>query len=332
MGGAGYIGSAVTGYLLQQGYQVKTFDMLMYQNHSAVLPYLSYANYEFLYGDLTCRSDTQAALENVTDVILLGGLVGDPITKKYPDLSNLINLKGMIQFIECLNQYDLNKVIFISTCSNYGLIEQNTLADENWELKPLSLYAKAKVEIEKFLLSLKGTVAYCPIILRFATAFGLSPRMRFDLTVNEFARELYLGKELVVYDSDTWRPYCHVLDLAHVLKLVLEAPHKSVSFEVFNAGSEKNNYTKKMIVEKIKHFIPSAHVLYQQQGSDPRNYRVNFTKIKKILGFEAKHTVEDGIKETLSALRNNLFQDVDNRLSFYGNHHWVRPTDSLGRE
>lgn len=320
VGGAGYIGSILSTYLLHQEYRVTVLDALLYQNGSCILPHLSNPNFEFMLADLTDEKNIKVALGGVTDVIILAGLVGDPITKRYPDLSDKINLNGITNFIHHLDNYPLNKVIFISTCSNYGLIQEDILADENTELKPLSLYAKAKVEIENLILSQKNKIDYCPTILRFATAFGVSPRMRFDLSVNEFVRELYLGKELIVYDHDTWRPYCHVLDFAQVLQKVLEAPREKVFFEVFNAGSEKNNYTKKMIVEAVLAYLPNGRVRYQQHGADPRNYRVNFSKIQKTLDFEAKYSVVNGIQEILTALRNNCFDDALSRPNFYGNY------------
>lgn len=320
VGGAGYIGSALSYYLLQKNYSVKVLEVLLYQNGNCVLPYLSNPHYEFILGDLTSENVVEFALSDITDVIILAGLVGDPITKKYPEQAHYINLDGMKRFIHQLSNFSLNKVIFISTCSNYGLIQENLLANENTELKPLSLYAKAKVEIEQFILDQGNKINYCPTILRFATAFGVSPRMRFDLSVNEFVRELYLGKFLTVYDHETWRPYCHVLDFAQALEKVLEAPREKVSFEVFNAGSEKNNYTKKMIVEAVLAHLPNGQVRYQQHGSDPRNYRVNFSKIQKTLNFEAKYSIADGIQEILSALRKNCFEDVLSRPNFYGNY------------
>lgn len=321
IGSAGYIGSVVTRYFLNNGYIVRGFDKILYHNNSTVLPFLNDENYEFHYGDLTCQSDVNKALEGITDVIILAGLVGDPITKKYPNESDYINNIGLKYFVDSLNNRDLNRVVFISTCSNYGLIPENVLADEEYELKPLSLYAKAKVELETYLLSLKGKIDYTPTILRFATAFGVSPRMRFDLSVNEFVREMYLGADLVVYDHDTWRPYCHVLDFSQALMKVIEAPQSDVAFQVFNAGSEKNNYTKKMIIDEIVGFTPNAKITYQKHGTDPRNYRVDFSKIRETLGFEAEYTIYDGIKEIINGLENKLFDDVEARRNFYGNYH-----------
>ena len=149
------------------------------------------------------------------------------------------------------------------------------------------MYAKSKVDIEKHLFSLKGNVDYCLTILRFATAFGLSPRMRFDLTVNQFTRELYEGEEVLVYDPDTWRPYCHVKDFSAIIQKVLEANNSVVDFEVFNAGSEKNNFTKRMVVDEVKQQVPHAKVAYQEKGSDPRDYRVSFRKLHEKTPFRA---------------------------------------------
>ncbi|MBF0473754.1 MAG: SDR family oxidoreductase, partial [Nitrospirae bacterium] len=244
VGGAGYIGSELTGYFLNLGYKVRSLDLLLYENQVCVYPFLLNKNYEFIYGDMTDEGVTSNALIGVTDVVILAGLVGDPITKKYPQASQKINNDGILNLIRLVNGRGIKRVVFLSTCSNYGLITGDTLADEEFELKPLSLYAKSKVAIEKELLGLRGKVDYCPVILRFATAFGLSTRMRFDLTVSEFTRAMYLKKDLLVYDADTWRPYCHVRDFSRAINMVMLAPDAHVGFEVFNVGGDVNNYTK----------------------------------------------------------------------------------------
>ena len=321
IGGAGYIGSVVTKHLLECGYKVRCLDLLLYENNECVIPHLMNDNYEFIYGDFTDTEVVNRSLVDITDVIILGGLVGDPITKKYPQISQQINHFGMLNLINSLNNKGLNKVVFISTCSNYGIVANNQLADENCELSPLSLYAKSKVAIEQHLQSLRGKIDYHPTILRFATAFGLSPRMRFDLTVNQFARELYSDEELVVYDPETWRPYCHVKDFSLVLQRVLESPLELVSFETFNAGGDHNNFTKKMVVETVREFVPHAKIQFQAKGSDPRDYRVNFKKIREVLHFEPKYTVSDGIAEIIKALEQHIFNNVTQRINFYENNH-----------
>ena len=319
VGGAGYIGSVLSEHFLARGYRVRCFDYLMFNNGLTVLPFLSHPNYEFRRGDLASKDDFAGALDGVTDVILLAGLVGDPITKKYPVEAAKINDDGHATMLGLLDGRGLNKVVFVSTCSNYGLIEGGHLAAEEFELNPLSLYAQSKVRVEKQLLCQKGRVDYTPTILRFATAFGLSPRMRFDLTISEFTRHMFLGNDLLVFDAETWRPYCHLQDFAEIIRRVLEAPVDRVAFEVFNAGGEVNNCTKQMIVDAIAEQLPDAKVRYQEHGADPRNYRVNFTKIRERLLFEPRHTVAGGIAELIGALRQGLFASIDQPASFYGN-------------
>ena len=320
VGGAGYIGCELTAQLLDAGYQVRTVDLLIYGHGVAVTGFLRNPHYEFRRLDLVATETLSSALDDVTDVVLLAGLVGDPITKAYPRAAEAINVDGMRRLLDHLNGHRLNKVIFISTCSNYGLIPDGSAADEEFELRPLSPYAVAKVAIEDHLLEIKEEIDYHPVILRFATAFGLSPRMRFDLTVSEFTREMFVGRELLVFDAETWRPYCHVRDFGRLVQQVLEAPLEIVDGEVFNAGDDVNNYTKQMIVDQLRLRLPHAPVRFQEHGSDPRNYRVSFAKVRERLHFESELTVPDGIDELLTALEAGLFGDVDARRSFYGNY------------
>ncbi len=320
IGGTGYIGGPLTTELLRTGYKVRNLDLLIYGHQGAMMGNLPHPRYEFHHGDLNRSDVLDRALEGVTDVIIVAGLVGDPITRKYPNESHAINDLGIRNCIDRLNGRSLNKVIFVSTCSNYGMIEENVLADEEFELKPLSLYANSKVAAEQHILSLKGQTDYHPTILRFATAFGLGPRMRFDLTLNEFTRELFLDKQLLVFDAHTWRPYCHVKDFARLMGRVLEFHVDDVSFEVFNAGGDANNHTKQNIVDMICARLPNRKVLYKQNSDDPRNYKVSFEKVRRKLYFEPAYSATDGIDEILWALRNHLFDDVEARHNYYGNY------------
>lgn len=319
VGGAGYIGTVICDHLLECGYKVRSFDQLIYNQGVCVTPFLHRPGYEFMHGDLTDAAQFAKALDGVTDVVLLAGLVGDPITKKFPDAAKRVNDDGHDAMLRALDGRGLNKLVFVSTCSNYGLIEGDHLAAETHELNPLSLYAKSKVRVEQALLAAKGKLDYSPTILRFATAFGLSPRMRFDLTVSEFTRALALGEDLLVYDADTWRPYCHLRDFAELIRRVLEAPRERVAFEVFNAGGDVNNFTKQMIVDAILEQLPDATVRYQAHGADPRNYRVDFAKVRERLYFEPAFSVRDGIAELIHAIRQGLFHTIDQPTSFYGN-------------
>jgi nucleoside-diphosphate-sugar epimerase len=321
IGGAGYVGTVLTSHFLKKGYKVTVLDNFIYNNQFAIMPYMGDSDYRFINGDMGKNDDLEKTLgEGITDVILMAGLVGDPITKKYPEESYLVNEKGVKNCMDFFNHKGIGKLVFISTCSNYGLIKENEFADENFHLNPLSLYAKAKVANEQYLLGKKGSVDYTGAVLRFATAFGLSPRMRFDLSISEFVRDLYFGNELQVYDEDTWRPYCHVRDFARLLDIIINADSEKVAFEVFNAGGDVNNFTKRMIVEAILKHIPNGKVKYGVNGSDPRNYRVSFAKVKERLQFEPKFTVQYGIEELINALNVGLYRDSMEDKNKYGNY------------
>ena len=148
-------------------------DRLLYKNGNAILPFLSNPDFKFINADLREYNSFKEKIKTSDYVIILAGLVGDPITKKYPELSHSINLNGIKTLINELNKIDIKKLIFVSTCSNYGLIGEDELADESFVLNPISLYSKAKVEIEKYILSLKGKTNYVPTILRFCNCLWI---------------------------------------------------------------------------------------------------------------------------------------------------------------
>ena len=293
IGGEGYIGNIISKKFLDLDYEVTSYDKLVYDNYHCVFNKFYSRNYTFVYGDMADANTLKPLIKNSDIVVLLAGLVGDPITKQYPIESEAINIRGVQNVINICANENTERFIFISTCSNYGLIDENEMADENHILNPLSLYSKAKVNAEKYILSLVDKTDMNPTILRFATAFGLSPRMRFDLTISEFALYLAMGQELNVYDANTWRPYCHVEDFANLIQLAINAPLEKISFEVFNAGGDINNATKQMIIDLLIEKMPNSKVNYQEKGTDPRNYRVSFKKVKSVLGFEPSFTISD---------------------------------------
>lgn len=320
IGGAGYVGSVITSEFLKKGYKVTVLDNFVYDNQFTTTPYFGDPNYKLFKGDLGDSKVLDECSKNINQVFLLGGLVGDPITKNYPVESAYINENQILKCIDYFDNKDIEKLVFISTCSNYGLIGETELADEKFDLNPLSLYAKAKVNAEKYLLSKKGKTKYSGVVLRFATAFGLSPRMRFDLTVSEFTRDLFFKEELIVFDEHTWRPYCHVRDFARLLEIVFNSDNNKVHFEVFNAGGDKNNFTKKMILDCITKNLDDCKIVFNQNDSDPRNYRVSFKKVKEELGFEPIFSVEQGVEELIKALNIGLYSDSIKNKNKYGNY------------
>jgi nucleoside-diphosphate-sugar epimerase len=320
IGGAGYLGSVLVRKLLDRGYRVSVIDKLIYKNGSSIADLIENPDFSFTPGDYGEPGKLETAMRDVTDVVLLAALVGDPICKKYPDLARKTNLDSAKQLLERLTGRDIGKFVFTSTCSNYGLRNDDTPADETSDLNPQSLYAETKVAFEQHILGSLSNLDFCPTILRLSTAYGISRRMRFDLSISEFTRELALGRDLLVYDENTWRPYCHISDISEAIVSVLEARKNEVYGQVFNVGSDSGNYTKKMLVDLILKYLPHAVVNYKQGGFDPRNYRVSFEKIRSVLEFGPEFTAEDSVRGLIRAIRGNLFPDVEERKNFYGNY------------
>lgn len=317
IGGAGYIGTVLTDHLLSLGMKVVCLDCFLYQNNSSVLSFLNNPNYKFVYGDMADPVIMDEATGNVTDVVLLAGMVGEPITSKYPAEARLINNLGIRKCLDKLNEKGVNKVIYTSSCSNYGLIDNNQLATEEHPLHATSSYVEDKISIEEHLFS--ELYYFHPTVLRFATAFGLSPRFRLDLTINEFVYEAKTIGELTIFNPKAWRPYCHVKDLARLVELVLTAPTTKTSHQIFNGGGEVNNFTKQGLVELIKAYVPDVKINYSGTYNDPRDYRVDFSKARQVLGFEPEYTVEDGIVEIINALDNHIFDNIDSQHTLYRN-------------
>jgi len=313
-GGAGYIGSVLSRILLRSGYNVTVVDQLFFGGES-VLGLLSNINYTFIKGDIRDAELMQNVLKDIDSVVHLAAIVGDPACSKQPDLSRDINWEGTRNFFNLCNQTsNIKQFIFASTCSNYGKMDGDVLLDENSPLKPVSLYAELKVKFEKYLLESKTRVDFIPTALRFATVYGLSPRMRFDLTVNEFIREVTFGNELQIFGEQFWRPYCHVYDLANACKLILESNTSLIDHNVYNVGDTKENYQKKMIAEEIIKIVPEARIKYVQKNEDPRDYRVSFEKINKELNFKVTKRVSDGLLEIYKILKDNfLIEPFNNK-------------------
>ena len=318
-GGAGYIGSLLVGLLLKNNDRVTVLDNLTYGGES-LLSYWHHPNFTFTKGDVTDPDTTKAILsdKHIDAVVHLAAIVGDPACAQQPDLARKINWEASLALLEQSIKNGVARFVFASTCSNYGkMSDSDSYVDENSTLAPVSLYAELKVKMENVILhEIEKNDNFCPTALRFSTVYGLSPRMRFDLTVNEFAKELILGRELKVFGEQFWRPYCHVYDIARAIDLVLNSEKEKVTYNVFNVGDTTENYRKQMIVEEIMKFIPDAQVKYVRKTEDPRDYRVSFKKIQKELGYRITKVVPDGISEIIHAIKNGVIINPDERKYF----------------
>lgn len=308
-GVAGYIGSVLTQKLLVKNYQVVGIDNLSFGGES-LLSFYGNPLFKFLKGDIRNSDFISGVLSEVTDIVHLAAIVGDPACSKQPDLAREINWDASKMLADLANESkNINRFIFASTCSNYGKMEGDAYLNEESPLKPVSLYAELKVKFEQYLLSMDKRKDFIPTALRFSTVYGISPRIRFDLTVNEFIREVALGGKLEIFGEQFWRPYAHVEDLANACVLVLESESSLVDQEIFGVGDTRENYQKKMIAEEILKIIPEAKINYISRTEDPRDYRVDFSKIKDKLGYKITKTVPYGLQEINNLLLNAVLED-----------------------
>jgi nucleoside-diphosphate-sugar epimerase len=309
-GGAGYIGSTLVPMLLAEGHTVRVLDMLLHGG----LPLLtawSHPGFEFVRGDLRDGSLRRAAVAGMDSVVHLAAIVGDPACSRQPELARAVNLESSFALIEDSQNAGVSRFVFASTCSNYGKMKEVTYVDENSELSPVSLYAETKVAVERALLQSAGRNGWCPTPLRFATIFGVSSRMRFDLTVNEFTMEMITKKHLRVFGEQFWRPYVHVRDAARGIQLVLNSEASKVCGTVFNVGATDQNFQKEQLVKMIQPYAPEAVIEYVRKTEDPRDYRVSFSRITDQLGYKITRTVAQGIEEVAKLVTSNVIDTFD---------------------
>lgn len=308
-GGAGFIGSTLVPMLLSKGHRVCVLDSLLHEGRS-LLGVWAHPGFDFQLDDVRDRKAVRNAVARIDAVIHLAAIVGDPACARQPDLARSINLDASLMLLEESQAAGVSRFLFASTCSNYGKMSNSEqYVDEASELRPVSLYAETKVAVERAMLESNGQM--CKTVFRLATVFGVSPRMRFDLTVNEFTRDLLTKKHLVVFGEQFWRPYIHVRDVARAIESALSSPIQNLRHEVFNVGSTSENYQKQQLVDFIRPYAPDATIEYVHKDEDPRDYRVSFSKIKQQLGFDGCLTVKNGIAEVASLIRQGVITDLD---------------------
>ena len=315
IGGAGYIGSVLVQMLLKEGFKVKVMDKLLYGDHGIRELYEN-KNFEFFKGDITSIDDILEAMKDVDAVVHLAGIVGDPASKTKPEDTLKINYFSTRALSDIAKYLGISKFIFASSCSVYGFREE--VCTEETDTNPLSLYAETKLMSEKALLEEKGN-GFCPVILRFATAYGLSPRMRFDLVVNLLTAKAIFDKVITVFgEGRQYRPFAHIRDISRAIIAILKAPVDKVCGEIFNVGSDEQNLSIKELAEKIKSRYPEAELKFVKEKEDNRSYRVSFRKIKERLGFTAEYTIEYAVDEIKQAVEKGLITDYkDKKYSNY---------------
>ena len=300
LGGAGYIGSVLSEELLKKGHKVRVLDKLLFGDHSILYLKNKYKNFEFLEGDISNINSLINATQNVSQIIHLAGLVGDPACSFDEKFTKFQNIKITNMIIDIANAQKISNIIFASSCSVYGIAEEKV--NEESPTNPISLYAKSKLISEQELISKKNYTN--SIILRFATVFGHSYRPRFDLVANLFTKKVFEGEEISLINPNQWRPLISVKNLSEAITYFAENYHKIDSGEIFNIGSSEMNYTIGDIYEtaiKIQKNFSSHNyenkVNINDNISDFRNYSVDFSKFERLMTFSEIIDLEKGMTE-----------------------------------
>jgi len=304
-GGAGYIGSILVPDLLSIGYKVIVLDNLVF-DQTSLLNCCADPNFEFIQGDI-CDYDKVKALISESDIIIpLAAIVGAPACKRNPSLTRLVNYDAHMNIVKYVSKGQ--KVLFPTTNSGYGIGEKDSYCTEKTPLRPISEYGRMKVKIEKAFLGTGNTVTF-----RLATVFGMSPRMRTDLLVNDFVYHALKYHTLVLFEEHFRRNYIHVRDVAKAFLFGIEN-YEKMKGEPYNVGLSSANLTKRQLAEKIKEYVPELYIHSAEIGEDPdkRDYLVNNDKIES-LGWKPEYTLDDGIQELIKGykiIQPNKFANV----------------------
>ncbi len=313
-GGAGYIGSILTSELLRANYRVTILDSLLFGGE-AIVPFLNHPNFHFIKADVTedrtVRDAVKRDWQKPDAIIHLAAIVGFPACQAVgKQVAWKYNVEATKMVFDQAADLGVERFVFASTYSNYGLSEDGKPVTEESPLNPQSLYAETKIAAEEFLLSQKDS-ACGPLLFRFATLYGISPRTRFDLIVNQFVLEAFTKRSLIIYQRGYSRSFVHIRDVVRGVIMGLEAESEKVRGQVFNLGTENGNYSKDDIVRLILKRMPETVVEYKDLtfGGDMRDITVSFEKIKRVLGFDTTLDVDDGIREVLFALKSGLIRN-----------------------
>jgi nucleoside-diphosphate-sugar epimerase len=313
-GGAGYLGSSLCGHLLRLGYSVTVVDDLLYGGES-LLAYYSHPGFRFVKANVcesrTIRRAIDDQMPTPEAIVHLAGIVGFPACQAVGrHVAWRYNVEAAQYVYEQGLEMGVERFIYASTYSAYGASKGDQPASEESILNPQSLYAETVVGAEKFLMTQSDTTCK-PVIFRMAHLYGLSPRPRFDLIVNQFVWEAYRNRELLIYQRGYSRSFMHVYDAVRGLILGLQSDIHKVGSQIFNLGSESGNLSKDQIVQAILKRLPETTVNYKDLtfGGDMRDFHISYKKIRDSLGFETDKTIEDGVREVLHALRSGIIEN-----------------------
>lgn len=310
-GGAGYIGSLLVGELLWRGRRVTAIDSLLFGGNS-LLAYLNHPAFAFHKADVRDKKAMAGHFAGVDQVVHLAAIVGYPACAKAGEADSVAcNLDGTRHVFELAEEAGAERLVFSSTYSNYGVSEDDRPVTEDSPLHPQSLYAETKIAAERYLIGQAARSRCAPVVFRFATLFGPSPRTRFDLIINQFVLEAIRTGKLLIYQKEYNRSFVHIRDIVRAIVLALEAPGAGIRGQVFNVGSNGGNYSKDAVARLVRKYVPGLAIEYADRScdGDMRDVKVAFDKIGRVLGFEAAIGVEEGIREMAELLRSGLLRD-----------------------
>lgn len=303
-GAGGYIGSVLTRNLLSADYRVTAVDRFFFGRET--LP-SSKHNLHIVKNDIRWMDDHH--FQDVDAVIDLAALSNDPTGELAPDKTWQVNCEGRIRVARTAKKHGVKRYVFPSSCSVYGF--QDAVIDETSPTKPLTTYAQANLEAERQVLA-QSDDDFCVVVLRQATVYGLSPRMRFDLAINGMVRGLFKeGKVPILRDGTQWRPFVHVSDTTSALASALDVSARLVNKQIINVGSDEQNCQIRPLAEAVAEAAGLPFDFEWYGLPDHRSYRVSFAKAKKLLGFKADKTPDDGAREIFEQLSSNSIDPDD---------------------
>jgi nucleoside-diphosphate-sugar epimerase len=340
-GGAGYIGSVFVPLLLEQGHRVTVLDRLYFGDTLGRAQARFGEKLRVVRGDV--RAFDRALLAGVDAVVDLSGISNDPSCELEPELTRNVNVDGARRLASAALEQGVRRYVYSSSCSVYGHGEGLGLTETSAR-HPVSLYARAKADVEDFLLGSKDlriTSQGLPkvgqgmevCVLRLATVFGLSPRMRFDLAINVMTKNAYVGRRITVDGGGRqWRPFVHVRDAARAFELGLTSDAAKVAGQVFNVGSDASNVQILNLAFRVRDAVPGTEVVHAPTDPDLRDYNVSFDKVHRVLSFTAEKSVDDGIREVLGALREGAVDPDDRRWYTLKQYVFLRDAERAHRE
>ena len=308
----GYVGSVLTQVLVKNNFEVTGCDIGYYPFNFTEQENLSI---NVLKKDI--RNLTKTDVEGHDAILHLAALSNDPIGDLYPSLTNEINYLATLKLAKLAKEAKVERFVFSSSCSTYGVNEE--AVDENSPLDPLTTYAKSKVNSERELRKL-GDENFCPVIMRSATAYGISPNFRFDLVVNNLTGAAFTtGSVKLLSDGTAWRPLIHVEDMSNAFVQVLRAETEKVNGQIFNVGTNDDNYKVKEIAQLVEEIVPNSKIEYATNADkDSRSYKVNFDKIRERIGYKTKWKLKGGIRNIYEELKKRGLGEKDfNDEKFY---------------